>query len=222
MLKRRYDAELMDDFSIQDERIDEALRELKFINIFLGGKATTAEGFRILRKREDVFRTWKVLDVGAGGADVFDSSTENLTIVALDRNPRTCAYIEKKSASTVVCGDARQLPFEPKSFDVVHASLFLHHFTEKEIVNLLRSFVEVSKRGIIINDLRRSILALAGIKILTMLFSKSKFVKNDGPLSVLRGFSKKDLQSILNQCDFKRYVLKRTWAFRWLVVIDLS
>jgi len=220
MLKRRYKAELIDDFSIQDERIDLALRELKLVNTFLGGKATTAEGFRILRNRAGAFRTLKVLDVGSGGADVFGNNAENLSIVALDRNPRTCAYIEQHSPFTAVCGDAQRLPFEQKSFDVIHASLFLHHFSEKEMTNLLRSFAEVSKLGIIINDLRRSIPALAGIKILTTIFSKSSMVKNDAPLSVLRGFSKCELQSILSDCGFKHFVIKRTWAFRWLVVID--
>ena len=221
MLKRRYKAELIDDFSIQDERIDLALRELKLVNTFLGGKATTAEGFRILRKRACAFRMLKVLDVGSGGADVFGNNTENLSITALDRNPRTCAYIEQHSPFIAICGDAQRLPFEPKSFDVVHASLFLHHFSEKEMTNLLRSFAEVSKLGIIVNDLRRSILALAGLKILTMIFSKSSIVKNDAPLSVLRGFSKSELQSVLSDCGFKHFVIKRTWAFRWLVVIVL-
>jgi len=221
MLKRRYKAELIDDFSIQDERIDLALRELKLVNTFLGGKATTAEGFRILRKRACAFRMLKVLDVGSGGADVFGNNTENLSITALDRNPRTCAYIEQHSPFIAICGDAQRLPFEPKSFDVVHASLFLHHFSEKEMTNLLRSFAEVSKLGIIVNDLRRSILALAGLKILTMIFSKSSIVKNDAPLSVLRGFSKSELQSVLSDCGFKHFVIKRTWAFRWLVEIVL-
>ena len=110
MLKRRYKAELIDDFSIQDERIDLALRELKLVNTFLGGKATTAEGFRILRKRACAFRMLKVLDVGSGGADVFGNNTENLSITALDRNPRTCAYIEQHSPFIAICGDAQRLP----------------------------------------------------------------------------------------------------------------
>jgi 2-polyprenyl-3-methyl-5-hydroxy-6-metoxy-1,4-benzoquinol methylase len=221
MLKRRYTAEIMDDFSIQDERIDLALRELKLVNTFLGGTAATADGFRILRKRANIFRTLKVLDVGSGGSDVFDSNTENLSITALDKNPRTCTYIRQHSPFIVICGDAQRLPFEQKSFDVVHASLFLHHFSEKEITILLRSFAEKSKFGIIINDLRRSILAFVGIKILTTIFSKSSMVKNDAPLSVLRGFLKSELQNILSDCGFKHFVIKRTWAFRWLVVIDL-
>jgi 2-polyprenyl-3-methyl-5-hydroxy-6-metoxy-1,4-benzoquinol methylase len=221
MLQRQYTAEIMDDFSIQDERIDIALRELKLVNTFLGGKTTTAEGFRILRKRTNIVRTLKVLDVGSGGSDIFGNNKENLSVTALDRNPRTCDYIRQHSPFTVICGDAQRLPFESKSFDVVHASLFLHHFSEKDITILLLSFAEVSKIGIIINDLRRSILALAGIKILTMIFSKSSMVKNDAPLSVLRGFSRNELQNILNDCGFKHFVIKRTWAFRWLVVIVL-
>jgi hypothetical protein len=40
-MKRSYEPELMDDFSIRDERVDLALKELKIINKFLGGISTS-------------------------------------------------------------------------------------------------------------------------------------------------------------------------------------
>jgi hypothetical protein len=79
----------------------------------------------------------------------------------------------------------------------------------------------VSKYGIIINDLHRSTLAYSGIKILTTLFSKSEFVKNDGSLSVKRGFKKKELIRILDELNFN-YKISYKWAFRWLVIIYLK
>jgi hypothetical protein len=119
----------------------------------------------------------------------------------------------------IVCGDAVHLPFKEKGFDIVHTSLFLHHFEEEEIKNLLAAFIESAKYGLIINDLRRSVFALAGIKILTSLFSRSEFVKNDGPLSVKKGFIKSELLKILSLLPINRFIIKRKWAFRWLVVI---
>lgn len=211
----------MDDFSIQDERIDSALRELKTINILLGGKATTHKGFRILRKRKSLVHQLTVLDAGAGGADVFENGSDQYSITALDKNPRTCLYLIKHSEWCVVCGDAAEIPFKEQSFDVVHASLFLHHFTEEQIVRMIRSFSKIARHGIILNDLRRSTFALIGIKILTLLFSRSGMVKHDAPLSVQRGFTKNELLRILNQCSFEHFTIKRTWAFRWLVVIEI-
>ena len=220
-MRRRHDQEIMDDFSIQDERIDNALDELKTINIFLGGKATTQQGFRILRQRKTLHQSLTVLDIGAGGADVFGSTSNNLTITALDKNPRTCEYLRKNTNHTIICGDAMDIPFQYKSFDVVHVSLFLHHFTEEQIVRLMKSFSRVARHGIIINDLRRSWLALIGIKILTLLFSRSAMVKHDAPLSVRRGFTKKELLLVLKRSSFTQFSIKRTWAFRWLIVIEL-
>ena len=219
MLRRRYDPEIMDDLSIQDERMDQALRELKQVNMFLGGKSATQKGIRILQKKLALNRPLSVLDLGAGGADVFDGSVQPLTITVLDRNPRVCKYLKGSVPYSVICGDALHLSFRERSFDVVHASLFLHHLREEEIRHVLSSCLRISRRGIIINDLRRSIFAYAGIKVLTLLFSKSPMVKHDGPLSVLRGFSRNELETLLAECGITDYSLQRRWAFRWLIVI---
>jgi ubiquinone/menaquinone biosynthesis C-methylase UbiE len=219
MLRRRYDPEIMDDDSIRDGRIDRALGELKQVNTFLGGRATTRTGFQVLRKKLGLRNTLSVLDVGAGGADVFDDSVHRLEITVLDRNPRVCDYLKTHVPYSVVCADARQLPFDEKSYDVVHISLFLHHLDEEEIREMLSCCLRISRRGIIINDLRRSIFAYAGIKTLVALFSNSAMVTHDAPLSVLRGFSKQELKTLLADCGVTKYTLQRRWAFRWLVVI---
>jgi 2-polyprenyl-3-methyl-5-hydroxy-6-metoxy-1,4-benzoquinol methylase len=219
MLRRRYDPEVMDDLSIQDERMDNALQELKRVNTFLGGRATTQRGLRVLRKKLDLHHTLSLLDIGAGGADVFDDSVHPLDITVLDRNPRVCEYLKMQVPYSVVCGDARHLPFSDRSYDVIHASLFLHHLNEEEMREMLTSCLRISRHGIIINDLRRSMFAYAGIKALTTLFSNSSMVKHDGPLSVLRGFSKSELETLLADCGVTRYALQRRWAFRWLVVV---
>jgi hypothetical protein len=66
-LKRSYDPEIMDDFSIRDARIDQALNELKITNKFLGGISTTFSGLKLLLNGENEF---SILDIGAGGSDL--------------------------------------------------------------------------------------------------------------------------------------------------------
>jgi hypothetical protein len=85
---------------------------------------------------------------------------------------------------------------------------FLHHFTEEEIVFLIKKFLRIGRKGIIINDLQRSYLAFIGIKILTILFSKSELVKNDAPLSVKRGFKKNDLVRLFAECGIRKLCYK--------------
>jgi ubiquinone/menaquinone biosynthesis C-methylase UbiE len=222
LLKKSYQKEIMDDFSITDERIINALKELKVINKFLGGSSTTKRGIEILLNKNLDSNKIRILDVGSGGSDNFfhkNISPKNFEVSSFDINKGVCRYTKKQMFSEdVICGDVFHLPFKESSFDIVHASLFLHHFNEEEIRNLLEEFLKISRNGIIINDLQRSSLAYAGIKLLTFFFSRSKMVKNDGPLSVRRGFLKTELEEILSGMNHQS-TIKNRWAFRWLAVI---
>jgi SAM-dependent methyltransferase len=220
-LKRSYSPEIMDDFSIQDERIDEALNELSVANKYLGGISTSREGLKLLldgNNKDNI----SILDIGAGASDILlhlNHKYRFINFTSLELNKRACAFLKLKSMSNIICADSLKLPLKEEQFDIVHASLFLHHFKEEEIKRLLEALLKICNKGIIINDLRRSIFALIGIKIISVLLSKSEMFKNDGPLSVKRGFVRSDLLNILSELRIKKYYLKRKWAFRWMLVI---
>lgn len=222
-LSRSAQKEIMDDMSIQDDRLDEALQELSVINTWLGGNKTTRKGVRMLLKRKILSSTLSILDVGAGGADIIKSIEPlhpDTKFTSLDLNMRTCEYAVRGNPSLmVVHGSILELPFQERSFDIVHASLFLHHFTEEQLRDILPSLYAVSRYGIIINDLRRSVFAYFGIFLLTQVFSRSAMVKNDGPLSVRRGFTRSELVRFCESLPSASYTIHRTWAFRWLVCL---
>jgi ubiquinone/menaquinone biosynthesis C-methylase UbiE len=210
----------MDDFSIQDERIDKALNELKVINKYLGGISTTKSALKYFSESESEYDKLKIVDVGSGSSDNLLSAKSkypNLQILSIDKNLR--ALSGSKNLIDRINSDAFELPFKNNSCDIIHTALFLHHFTEEELQLLLLEFLRTARKGIIINDLQRSYLALLGIKILTVLFSKSEMVKNDAPLSVKRGFTKQEILNILEDVGVKNFVIKKKWAFRWMIVI---
>lgn len=220
LLTRSYQKEIMDDFSIHDARIEDALKELKIINKFLGGNSTTKSGLKKLLQK-DKNSELSILDVGGGSSDIFFSinNKKNYKVFNVDINKGINKYVKKNSRKIItVCADFLNSPFKEKSYDIVHTSLFLHHFHEEEIKIILIKMKNLAKKGIIINDLQRSVFALTGIKILTQLFSKSKMVKNDAPLSVEKGFTKSELKKILNDLNLD-FEIKWKWAFRWLIVI---
>jgi ubiquinone/menaquinone biosynthesis C-methylase UbiE len=217
-MKRSHEAEIMDDFSIRDERIDEALNELKIINKFLGGISTTISGLKyfINADKEEL----RIFDIGSGSSDNLITAKRTypgLQIISIDKNLR--ALSSSNNLLEKINSNAFELPFKNSSCDIVHVALFLHHFTEEKINILLKEFLRIAKRGIIINDLQRSYFALLGIKILTVLFSKSEMVKNDAPLSVKRGFKKQEILKLLASVGITNFVIKKKWAFRWMVVI---
>ena len=208
----------MDDFSIQDERIDKALNELKIINKFLGGISTTKSALNYFAESENA--KLKILDIGSGSSDnliAAKSKYPNLKILSIDKNLR--ALSSSENLLEKINSNAFELPFKNNSCDIVHAALFLHHFTEEELHLLLREILRTTRKGIIINDLQRSYFALMGIKILTILFSKSEMVKNDAPLSVKRGFTKQEILKLFSDVGVTNIVIKKKWAFRWMVVI---
>jgi SAM-dependent methyltransferase len=185
----------------------------------LGGNKVSRDGITLL---DPGFKSISILDVGGGASDILLKLKRNghyPGIISLDINPRACHYTSLNSPEIkTVCCDVRYLPIK-NQVDIIHASLFFHHFPETEITKLLSALLNLSSKGLVINDLRRSIFAWLGIKILTSLFSKSEMVKNDGPLSVKRGFIKSDLIKILDAVSPGKYMIKRKWAFRWMVVI---
>jgi len=217
-MKKYYEPELMDDFSIRDSRIDDALNELKIINNYLGGVSTTVSALKYFTR--DKLLNLKIIDVGSGSSDnliIAKNTYPNLQILSVDKNISVLNY--SKNSLEKINSDAYHLPFKNECCDIVHIALFLHHFNEDQIEKLLKEFLRICKKGIIINDLQRSLLALAGIKLLTVLFSKSILVKNDAPVSVKRSFNKSEIINFLRKSGISNYIIKYKWAFRWMVVI---
>jgi ubiquinone/menaquinone biosynthesis C-methylase UbiE len=216
--------EIMDDMSITDDRIDAALEELTVINRLLGGDRVSISGIARITGSAPTNRPLRILDCGAGGSDLVHALKAlacPVQVTALDLNFRACHYSGKRlSPLNVVNGSAFRLPFRERSFDIVHAALFCHHFNEAELRLILTEWSRVARIGIVINDLRRSVLALLGITLLTRLFSRSAMVRHDGPLSVRRGFLKKELSNIAS--GFGEVIITRHWAFRWLISIALT
>jgi 2-polyprenyl-3-methyl-5-hydroxy-6-metoxy-1,4-benzoquinol methylase len=223
MFPRSTQKEIMDNIFINDENIDQALLELTVINKWLGGFSNSRRGVKTLLKRIPAAKTVSVLDVGAGGCDLASAISKlhpGIHITALDLNKRACEYSKRKHPSiSVIHGSVRDLPFGERSFDIVHASLFLHHFTEKELHAVLLALYTAARCGIVINDLRRTLFSYYAMILLTRLFSKSAMVKNDGPISVRRGFTRAELTRLCSELPSASYTIRRTWAFRWHVCI---
>jgi 2-polyprenyl-3-methyl-5-hydroxy-6-metoxy-1,4-benzoquinol methylase len=219
--------EIMDDLDCKGEVVDQTLRELEFINRTLGGNQITLNGVNaLIGKRQSAL---EIVDLGCGGGDMLqllanDFNTKNFQVefVGVDANPNIINYAKKhiddpriKFSSVNILSQE----FKGQTFDIALATLFFHHFSSEQLSNILRQLYTQIRIGIVINDLHRHPLAYYSIKFLTWIFSKSAMVKFDAPLSVLRGFSRKELEQILEAAEIKNYSLSWRWAFRWQVVI---
>jgi hypothetical protein len=117
-----------------------------------------------------------------------------------------------------VHSDYRRVVFGSQRPDIIFSSLFCHHFTDVELIGQLRWMEAQAGLGWFINDLQRHPLAYYSIRLLTAGFSRSYLVRHDAPLSVLRGFHRREWQALLEEAVTGRYTLGWKWAFRWLIV----
>ena len=228
--QRSTDIEIMDDLLCSGEVVHQTLRELEIINRLLGGNYVTISGVKALLKNKPAKDMITVADLGCGGGDILKlvatwgrKNKLNLQLTGVDANPNIISFARKNSESfpEIEYQDVNIFSdeFREKKYDLILATLFTHHFNEEELISILDSAHRQAKIGIVINDIHRHWFAYHSIHMLTKIFSKSKMVKYDAPLSVLRSFKKVELQSILHKAGIKNYQLKWKWAFRWQLII---
>lgn len=217
--------EILDQNNIPSEDIFLNMKELEFINSHLGGHSITLKGFKeLLKGRETIC----ICEIGCGGGDNLNAidgfckkNKIKAQFIGIDNNKNCIAFAKENTGiqdANFIFSDYKIVRFEKKKPDIIFSSLFCHHFTEMELIEMLHWMKNNSTLGFFINDLHRHPVAYLFIKIITKLFSKSYLVKNDAPLSVLRGFRKNEWQQIFEKSGITNYSIKWKWAFRYLVI----
>jgi 2-polyprenyl-3-methyl-5-hydroxy-6-metoxy-1,4-benzoquinol methylase len=225
---RSYEHELLDAPNIPKELLFQNLRELDFINKVLGGHSITLSGIKQLLT--DKQRTYHIVDIGCGGGDAMKEIAGwakkngfNVKLTGVDMNPDCIAFMREACGSfPEISGeimDYRDYLKSGRETDIIHCSLFCHHLKDPELTELFDYMKKYARVGALINDLQRHWFAYYSIKFLTRLLNGSSLVKNDAPLSVLRGFRKNELAVLLEKAMVKNAEIKWKWAFRYLVLI---
>ncbi len=220
--------ELLDQEEIPAGDLYQNLRELDFINHWLGGYAVSFAALKKIIPSGSAGKSYTLVDIGCGGGDTLKRISKwakrtglQLDLYGIDIKPVCIDYARsnvKSEQVRFICDDYRNFFKHIPKADIIHACLFCHHLSENELVDLIR-FALTNKSTLVINDLERNPLAYYSIKWLTRLFSRSYLVKNDAPLSVLRGFKKKEWKSIIEKSGAARYSVYNKWAFRHEVII---
>lgn len=231
----------MNDYSIRSTRtelIDEpgipftdwatCLRELDIINTWLGGHSITVQGVKKLIK--DHKSPVIVAEIGCGGGDNLKAihrwSKKNgipVSFIGIDIN-EACIDFARKNCNSIhearfIASDYKEVDFNNEVPDIIFNSLFCHHFTNEQLIEMLAWLKRNTRYGFFINDLQRHPLAFHSIKYLTKLFSNSYLVRNDAPISVMRGFSRKEWEMLLERAGITNYSIEWKWAFRYLITV---
>jgi len=226
---RSSEKEIMDDFSQSGETIDQTLRELERINALLGGNYVSSGGIKKLLKLRDK-KEYHIADLGCGGGDMMmylskwgERNGHILKFSGIDANPAIVGFAQE---NTNTFQNIKYYPlnifspeFKSMNPDIIHCSLFTHHFTDEELVPLLLQLLNQSNLGLVINDLHRHTVSYYFTKWIIRTLSKSSMVRYDSVLSIRRSFKRKELEEMLKKAGITNYSLKWKWAFRWQLVI---
>ncbi|ULQ52602.1 methyltransferase domain-containing protein [Flavihumibacter fluvii] len=199
------------------------MAELNIINSWLGGHLITKQGFWFLASGN---KTVSVCEIGCGGGDnlaviYYWARKRGIDVfcIGIDINEDCITYARRQfPKASYIVGDYRSVSFAVQP-DIIFSSLFCHHFKDEELVGQLCWMKANSRLGFFINDLHRNRLAYYSIKFLTNLFSSSRLVRNDAPLSVRRGFTRREWNQLLQEAGMQEGKIQWKWAFRWLVTV---
>jgi ubiquinone/menaquinone biosynthesis C-methylase UbiE len=192
----------MDEAPPEDARA--CLQNLIEINTAFGGHTIVRKLLSEVSGEADRFT---LLDVGAASGDsarLIGTLRPKASVVSLDQNEVNLA----SAPHPKILADAFRLPFSAGSFDYVFSSLFLHHFSDDQIVSLLTSFARTAKRAVLISDLERHILPYLFLPATQWLYKWHWITVYDGKLSVRAALSADELHQLASRAGLKNIQVK--------------
>ena len=105
-------------------------------------------------------------------------------------------------------------------YDIALCNLALHHFSDEDAVSVLRRCRELSRKFVLVSDLRRGLLATAGVYFLTALIFREPMTRYDARLSAARAFSFKELDKLARQAGWQNFGHKTFQFARQAIWLD--
>jgi SAM-dependent methyltransferase len=188
--RRSIEAELLDHAPPEEARAN--LAQIVLLNERFGGHSVLK---KTLKKALNGNPAFSLLDVGSASGDtarVIAKLYPAATVTSLDLNPVNL----ENAPPPKLLADAFALPFKPASFDYVFCSLFLHHFPDEEVTQLLAGFYRVARRALLVSDLERHILPYLFFPATQPFFGWEPITMHDGMRSVRAAFRAAELRQL--------------------------
>ncbi|MEM1336236.1 MAG: methyltransferase domain-containing protein [Bacteroidota bacterium] len=225
---RSTELERMDAPDLDKKELQEALTDINLCNRWLGGVVITRKAVKQLMQRYPK-KSYTILDVGCGDGYMLRQLAKRLgrsgttfNFVGIDINATILdiAKQESRDFSNIQYYNLDVLTATGLKCDILICTLMLHHLEEESIPRFLEKFAALAKVGVVINDLERSPLAHFLFKTFSFFFLTSPVAKNDGLVSIRRGFRKYELKHWAG--TMKKYTHKIQWKllFRYLWIIQ--
>jgi len=172
----------------------------------------------------------RVVDLATGSGDIPRLLVDHarrigaqIEIDAVDQQPATLEIARSLSAEypEISYHAANILEWNyPQGYDMALCSLVLHHFSDDDAVRLLRRCRDLSKRFVLVSDLRRGFLLNTGVYLLTALIFREPMTRFDARLSAQRAFSFEEMRELAIEADWKDFGRKKFRFGRQVVWLE--
>jgi len=169
----------------------------------------------------------RVMDVGCGDAYLLRQIGRKakaaglaVELVGADMSAVALGLAKQKAAAAGLDLQTHQvniLTEELPPADIITNSLFLHHFTEDQIVAVLKKFKNATKKQMIVEDLRRTSLGYVLCYVASHLLTRSPIVHYDGMRSVEGALSIIELEELMKQAGLDSAQVTRRWPERFVI-----
>lgn len=151
--------------------------------------------------------TWTLLDVGTGLGDIPRAAAAaarrhgiTLRLLGVELN-RTAARLARDGEAglplATIVAEGGDLPLGPRSVDVIVASQVLHHLSRAAAVRWIAAFERLARRAVVLADLRRSRVAMAGVWAASLGLAMSAVTRHDAVVSLQRGYTRPEFDALL-------------------------
>ena len=222
--------ELLDEPNHNPRQLEVSLRHVAQVNHWLGGTRALIRALaRVLGQKGG-----SVLDLATGNAEVpialvhwARARSVPLTILATDVHPQMIELARRNCESypeiTVDQADALHLQYANGQFTVAVMTLALHHFEGEDLLHALREAARVSQRAILVSELERGWPNYIGARVLAQtLWRQDPLTRHDGPLSVLRSFTRAELLALAQSAGLQRVRVSRHFFYRLMLEAELE
>lgn len=210
--------EVLDDPAVDPRLARRSLRDVALSNRLFGGASAVVN--EIVATLPTLPPRATLLDVGTGLGDIpLRARTAAARAgIALDtiglEATAWLAAASRPSTTLAVVGDGRALPFADHSIDIVTCSQVLHHFFDADAAHLVQELHRVARLRVIISEIRRSQLAVAGIWMASFALGFHPVSRHDGVVSVRRGFTTAELEETVRAATGTSPAVRRRPGFR--------
>lgn len=229
-----HEEEIIDDFSLGGAEVAKAFDTIERVNKFLGGNKILVHSVKKVIHQYFPQKTNIVItDLGSGSGDGLRAiarwarrAGQKLSLKGVDANPFIVEYAAQAANDleeiTFEKADIFDPAYRPDGADIVTFNLCLHHFSDQRNLQLLQKCREAGVQIVLINDLHRNGWAYYLFLLFCWLTGANRIARLDGLISIRKGFTRPELQSLGRSIGPAAYSISWKWAFRYQMIINFE